>query len=158
MFDQRPLQTDCVQVKALFTQEVYFAPLNIYRKSLSSPRSLWGHQQPKLLSGIACLDPCAACFDDNLQAFPRKARLTSVRGTFQADKQTDTRSSTRLPRALKILKDLVDLRRNSALKVMTFMDFEYENRAPKLSQPSLGAIHPKENVIENCIYGTVAIK
>lgn len=73
MFNQQPLQTDCVQVKALFTQGVYFAPLNIYRKSLSSPRSLWGRQQPKLLSGTASLDPCVTCFDGNLQAFPRKA-------------------------------------------------------------------------------------
>lgn len=42
---------------------------------LSSPRSLWDSQQPKLLSGTAILEPCAACFVDNLQAFPRMTDL-----------------------------------------------------------------------------------
>lgn len=58
MMHQQPFHTDCVQVMARFTQGVYFAPLNIYRKSLSSPRSLWDCQQPKLLSGC---QPWALC-------------------------------------------------------------------------------------------------
>lgn len=100
MFNQQPFQAeDCVQVQ--FAQGVYFAPLNIYRKSLSSPRSLWDRQQHKLLSGTASLEPCAACFVDNLQAFPRKVGLASVRGAFQTDKQTDT--WTGFPEAPKIL-------------------------------------------------------
>lgn len=65
-----------LQAKAQFTEGIYFAPLNIFRKSLSSPCSLWDRQQPKLLSGTASLESCAACFVDNLQAFLRKAELT----------------------------------------------------------------------------------
>ena len=105
MFNQQPFRTDCVQVRAQFTRGVYFAPLNIYRKSLSSPHSLWDRQQPKLLSGTAILEPCAACFVDNLQTFPRKAALTSEQGAFQTDEQTDTctHTSTRFPQASKIL-------------------------------------------------------
>lgn len=85
-----PTKKTWVQAKPQFTQGIYFAPLNIFRKSLSSTRSLWDCQQPKLLSGTAGLEPCAACFVDNLQAFLRKAGLTSVQGAFQTDKQNHT--------------------------------------------------------------------
>lgn len=109
-----PFQTDCVQAKAQFPQEVYFAPLNIYRKSLSSPRSLLDHQQSKLLSGTVNRESCAARFDDNLQAFPRKAALTSVQGAFHTDKQTGTctQSVHRLWKSWII----VDLRQNNLFK------------------------------------------
>lgn len=52
--------------------------LNIFRKSLSSPLSLWDRQQPKLLSDISGLEPCSSCFVDIPQALLRKARLTSL--------------------------------------------------------------------------------
>lgn len=72
----------------------------------------------------------------------------------QINRQIHVRTPPQGSHRLRTSWMFVDLRRNSALKVVTFMDLEGENRAPKLSQPSL---HLRKHVMEKC-YGTVVIK